>query len=1052
MPFTASSTTARLPLRFTPQTEISNQHPRISQSEIYHELSAYFDDADSRTNDQRSIIDDTLETYEGPSAGDNIEIDWSTTFAGTRTWGAGNPAAPVVCRDNKDDDTTLTWTLAGVEDSAKFSAPAQSTARSGSISPQFVSAPDFETKTDANTDNIYLVRLFNTHSLHAQGQTRLPSCSGSAIDLKIKIKDVGVPADITPSGHFDSNDHSKIHLSWAAPTGFLENGEIVPFPDATFETTSYRYRYRPANTSDSWTVVKNLTALSATIDSLTGTSYEVAVKAVNSEGSLRWNNVTSINITLNAVAPEKPEAPTTSTTGQTSIAIEWTAPNDNGFNITDYQIQYRVSTDSNWTDHTHSGTTTNTTIPGLNSSTSYAFRVSATNVGGDSLWSDHLTEFTTDPPPPKPTITISALDNQVDEGQTIEFSIGISPSSTVTVHYTYEWTGDYGTSTATGGTTTIAGTSGSHSVPTQQGSSANDGFLTVTLSPNAAYTVGFPGSSTVTINRLPELPEFDQAPSVTANSSTSLRISWDQPDSTSPITDYQIQYRKAGIESWSSRNHNGTATTNDIGGLDINSQYQVQVRATNSDGTGPWSDTGLGSTHDLQVSISSVNNNISEGETASFTIELSRAENVTVHYTYNWLGDYGSSEGSSTSVSNASTTISIQTENGSSNADGSITVTISADSNYTVGSPSSATVAITRLTNLPSFAQPPTVVGLTSTSIRVSWNAPVSETNVSDYNVQYRQNGHTSWTSANHQGNSRVVNIAGLQVDTQYEAQVNATNADGTGAWSATGSGSTSNIQVSVTAINNNITEGEPAIFTLQISPQDSVLVRLEVQWQGGFGLDYNHDVQILNLSTKEVSIPTHASSDDQAGTVTVSIIPSDAYKIDSSSATVNIAKLPPPVLPTETPTPTPTHTPTPTQTPTLTPTATPTPTPTPPTPTPSLRLLHHQRPPRLQTPRPHQFRLRPHQHRLKLRRRRRLHQSQRLSRHRNRRLSLRRNLHQSRHRNQHRSLRRSLHGNQHRNQHRNRRQSRRTIAQARLLNQQIPPRQRLNRLQPHQQ
>ena len=456
----------------------------------------------------------------------------------------------------------------------------------------------------------------------------------------------------------------------------------------------------------------------------------------------------------------------------------------------------------------------------------------------------------------------------MDEGQTIEFSIGISPSSTVTVHYTYDWTGDYGTGTATGGTTTIAGTSGSHSVPTQQGSSANDGFLTVTLSPNAAYTVGSPNSSTVTIKRLPELPEFDQAPSVTANSSTSLRISWDQPNSQSPITDYQIQYRKAGIESWSSRNHNGTATTNDIGGLDINSQYQVQVRATNSDGTGPWSDTGLGSTHDLQVSISSVNNNISEGETASFTIELSRAENVTVHYTYNWLGDYGSSEGSSTSVSNASTTISIQTENGSSNADGSITVTISTDSNYTVGSPSSATVAITRLTNLPSFAQPPTVVGLTSTSIRVSWNAPVSETNVSDYNVQYRQNGHTSWTSANHQGNSRVVNIAGLQVDTQYEAQVNATNADGTGAWSATGSGSTSNIQVSVTALNNNITEGEPAIFTLQISPNKTDPItrqtRSPMATRIRIGLQPRRPILLPLVHRKSDSIPTHASSDDQ--------------------------------------------------------------------------------------------------------------------------------------------------------------------------------------------
>ena len=576
---------------------------------VHYDLSAHFSAPATPTSDNRYVIPTIFGTYEGPNAGQNLPLYWESIIAAVRDWGTGNPSTPAVCRtDGTTATTNLSWPTEGAQDSADFNDPTQSTTKAGFIIPNFASNPDFENPDDDDADNLYLVRYHNIHTLHnpSIGDT-FPSCSGSAIDIQIQVKDVGVPAGITPSGDFDPNDHSKIHLSWATPTGFLEGGVTVPFPDATFETTSYRYRYRPANTSDSWTVVKNLTALSATIDSLTGTSYEIAVRARNSEGRLRWDNVTSITITLNAVAPEKPDAPTTSAPGQTSIAIEWTAPNDNGFNITDYQVQYRVSTDTNWTDHTHSGTTTNTTILGLNSSTSYAFRVSATNVGGDSLWSDHLTESTTDPPPPKPTITISALDNQVDEGQTVEFSIDISPSNTVIVHYTYEWTGDYSTSTDTGGTTSIAGTSGSFRVPTQQGSSANDGSLTVTLSPNAAYTVGSPNSSTVTINRLPELPEFDQAPSVTANSSTSLRISWDQPDSQSQITDYQIQYRKTGIQSWSSRNHNGTATTtNDIGGLDINSQYQVQVRATNSDGTGPWSDTGLGSTHDLQVSIRSV--------------------------------------------------------------------------------------------------------------------------------------------------------------------------------------------------------------------------------------------------------------------------------------------------------------------------------------------------------------------------------------------------------------------------------------------------------------
>ena len=78
--------------------------PQTFNITVYYEASAYFDDADERTADQRFTFNEPFKTYEGPAAGEDITINWSAHMAGSRSWGAGNPAGGIGCRDNAKTD------------------------------------------------------------------------------------------------------------------------------------------------------------------------------------------------------------------------------------------------------------------------------------------------------------------------------------------------------------------------------------------------------------------------------------------------------------------------------------------------------------------------------------------------------------------------------------------------------------------------------------------------------------------------------------------------------------------------------------------------------------------------------------------------------------------------------------------------------------------------------------------------------------------------------------------------------------------------------------
>ncbi|MCY4030204.1 MAG: fibronectin type III domain-containing protein [Acidobacteria bacterium] len=91
-------------------------------------------------------------------------------------------------------------------------------------------------------------------------------------------------------------------------------------------------------------------------------------------------------------------------------------------------------------------------------------------------------------------------------------------------------------------------------------------------------------------------PPSAPAPPTVTPGDRRLEVSWTAPsDNGAPIDDYDVQYRSSG-GGWMELSDDGanTNTRATIGGLTNGTQYEVQVRAQNSEGESPWSAGAMG--------------------------------------------------------------------------------------------------------------------------------------------------------------------------------------------------------------------------------------------------------------------------------------------------------------------------------------------------------------------------------------------------------------------------------------------------------------------------
>ena len=132
---------------------------------------------------------------------------------------------------------------------------------------------------------------------------------------------------------------------------------------------------------------------------------------------------------------------------------------------------------------------------------------------------------------------------------------------------------------------------------------------------------------TVRVTDEREPPGIPEAPTFSGEAAESMTVNWSEPDNTGPaITDYDVHYREKRTGRFTDGGHEGPGLTVMIEDLKPGTVYEVQVRATNDEGTSDWSESGEGMTvTPLTVEIMSGTEPPVE---APFTVRFSFSETV----------------------------------------------------------------------------------------------------------------------------------------------------------------------------------------------------------------------------------------------------------------------------------------------------------------------------------------------------------------------------------------------------------------------------------------
>ena len=320
-------------------------------------------------------------------------------------------------------------------------------------------------------------------------------------------------------------------------------------------------------------------------------SYSVIVKVVEEDHGSATASVTITVDDVDSEKPGKPAIPTVTPAAEgdptTTLDVSWTEPDNPGPDITGYTVEYRAGNTGDFTNLNHSGTETTAKIVDLEDGTLYEVRVNAMSDEGTSQWSETGTG-STNRANKRPTFSsgTSATLNVVENTRSgVNVGAPIPAIDLDGDNLTYELVGVhadlFGFNSRTAQIT----------VKSPLDHEDRDSYsLTVKVddgadAPNSAAAI----SVTVMVTDVDEPPAAPAAPSVVVKSTTSIEVSWETPGNMGPpIIDYDIQYNEGGgsFRAWP---HDGMDMSAIISGLNQSTRYQVQVRARNEEGAGPWS-------------------------------------------------------------------------------------------------------------------------------------------------------------------------------------------------------------------------------------------------------------------------------------------------------------------------------------------------------------------------------------------------------------------------------------------------------------------------------
>lgn len=288
--------------------------------------------------------------------------------------------------------------------------------------------------------------------------------------------------------------------------------------------------------------------------------------------------------------PGRPAPPDIVEATEDSLSSTWAVPSDGGpFPTIGYDVEYRAVGDADYVAWPHDSDSPAATITGLMEVTAYEIRVRAANEFGVGDWSLPGTGTTLFARPrfaegesatrevPENTLPGSPVGNPVTATagrRSPAYALSGADADAFLVDE------------STGQISTRDGVGYDHEVRPRYElaveATAGEHVASIAL--------------TVFVSDVDEPPHAPAAPEVESATPTSMTIGWVEPHNTGPrILDYDVEYRAQG-DVFEDAGHDGGARTARLTGLESQARYEFRVRATNAEGTGPWSEPGAGTT------------------------------------------------------------------------------------------------------------------------------------------------------------------------------------------------------------------------------------------------------------------------------------------------------------------------------------------------------------------------------------------------------------------------------------------------------------------------
>ncbi len=578
----------------------------------------------------------------------------------------------------------------------------------------------------------------------------------------------GVPrapilAPLTPGG-------TQITATWTAD---FPNGDAI---------TKFTVQHRVKNPQGAWTsneITGTPPATSYNITGLTATTdYEVRVKATNGRGDSQWSAI------LSQIAGA-PLAPVINlpTPGNGQATVTWAAPtSNNGDAVIDYDVDYRSFTSPMWNAWTPDTTDSNDDpsdsstletaltrdISGLTNGTLYEFRVRAQNGRGESPWSPMCQA--------RPGVPLAPTGLTLTPGNLHIVANWTAPTSNNGSTIT-EYVVVYRPNGGSWVTTSVAGTP---PVTTVTLSSLTNGTTyEVFVQAENAHGIGA-ASDTVTATPVTTAPGKPTL-SLTAGDAQ-ITASWTvADDGGETITGYTVRHRvKDPQGSWTTNNVTGSppATSYEITGLTNGTEYEVEVNATNSKGTGDWSDTQSGT----PTAPGAPQNLGLTARDEQIAVDWETPANTGTQPITSYLVEWKIST-SSTWTSHTVSGTPLPTEYTITGLTNGTQYDVKVSATNSVGTgPATDEMSTTPVTTP---GAPTLTLSPGNMLITASWSLDDDGGSaITDYGIEYRVKDTTTWFGEGEQDTNTSYVIQNLTNGTVYEVRVHATNGVGDGPYS----------------------------------------------------------------------------------------------------------------------------------------------------------------------------------------------------------------------------------------------------------------------------